>query len=129
MPLYTAVDCKTELSGGRHVALARLPDDRLAVLPVIAVPDFDPALPGAIVGVPGTPAVGEVVEVGVDGSLLVGWIAGVSGVSRLQSAVVQFKAYATLRSELDDMVCPACNRTHHPNLRCAQLRRMLDDAH
>lgn len=93
-------------------SLTVLDTGELAVMPVVYVEDFDIRVPGAVVMRYGT-----VIDVVDLEHVRVQWIPDgdeeVVHVSKLG-----FMEYATLSSELEDMLCVKCSQRHHPNVIC-----------
>lgn len=118
MPIYRTTPCPTLPVNGIASAPAYLPDGRMAVLPVIYVRAFDPAIPGAFVSVREY-AIGRVIDVEADGRILVQWLAGPAGECWMRPSDVQFVEYAAQESPLDTALCTACKKPHHPNVRCS----------
>lgn len=122
MPIYRTEHCQTVSSNGVPLAPAYLPDGRIALLPVVFVREFDPSIPGAWVSLHDH-ALGRVIDVQADQTLLVQWLAGAAGESLVHPRDVSFVEYASLASPLDAMTCPTCKAAHHPNVRCAARER------
>jgi hypothetical protein len=93
-------------------SIALLDTGELAVMPVIYVDDFDIRVPGAAVVRYGT-----VVDVVDLGHVRVQWVP--SGEEQIVSvSELSFVEYATVASELEELLCPHCENRHHPNVRC-----------